>query len=285
MLLFLSWVLFLSVGGPQAVGKNTGTKVVVRYTSGDHTSESTTYTMGGRRRTESRNSAQRRNADGLLEYVDPPDNVRILRCDLGQSFTLNTSAKEYAAAVYPPKPLTPEEMAALGWKEPEAAEAGPPAMRIEITTVVTGEREKIFGRVARHVITKQRQIHLEGSHQQEPEVVLTDGWYIDFDRSVSCEPGVPEDVQIQNFMIINGRYVSMPKTEYVEIGAREKGLAVKEAHYPKNKVIPAAGTEISPGLTYEFEVTQFVEGPLDPALFEVPPGFKRVEVIQWRSAE
>ncbi len=103
MLVFLSWVLLLSLGGPQAVGKNIGTKVVVRHTSGDHTSEFTTYTMGDRRRMESRNSAQRRNAAGVLEYVDPPDNVRIMRCDLHQTFTLNTVAKEYASAVYPPR--------------------------------------------------------------------------------------------------------------------------------------------------------------------------------------
>jgi hypothetical protein len=41
MLLFLSWFLFLGAPWPQGTGRNTGTKVVVRITSGDHISEFT----------------------------------------------------------------------------------------------------------------------------------------------------------------------------------------------------------------------------------------------------
>jgi hypothetical protein len=29
--------------------------------------------------------------------------------------------------------------------------------------------------------------------------------------------------------------------------------------------------------TAESEVIQFEEGPIDPALFEIPPGFKQIE--------
>jgi hypothetical protein len=233
--------------------------------------------MGDRRRTEYRKSAQRRNSAGVLEYVDPPDNVAILRCDLLQNFTLNTSAKEYASAVYPPKPLTPEELAKRGWKEPEDADAGPPAIRIETTNLDTGEREEDFGRVARHVITKQRQIFLDAVRQGENEEVVADGWYIDFDRSISCEPKLREGANVSSCMGVNNSIVRIPKTESVQIGPRERGLAIKETKYPK--------TENSSATAYEFEVTQFVEGPLDPVLFEVPPDFKRVEFIQWNHAK
>ncbi len=277
MLVFLSWVLLLSLGGPQAVGKNIGTKVVVRHTSGDHTSEFTTYTMGDRRRMESRNSAQRRNAAGVLEYVDPPDNVRIMRCDLHQTFTLNTVAKEYASAVYPPKPLTPEEIAERGLKLPEDSDATPPAIRIEETTLDTGEREEAFGHVARHVITKQRQIFLDGARHEENEAVVTDGWYIDFDRSISCEPKLRAGASVYSFIGINNSIIRIPKTEYVQIGPRERGLAIKETEYPK--------TQNSWESAYQIEVTQFVEGSLEPALFEVPPEFKRVQFIQWDNAK
>jgi len=49
MVLFFYWVLLLQFGGAQAGPKNTGTKFVVRYTSGGDTSEFTTYTTGDRR--------------------------------------------------------------------------------------------------------------------------------------------------------------------------------------------------------------------------------------------
>jgi hypothetical protein len=275
MRVFLSWVLLLSIVWPQTYNKNIGTKVVVRYTSGDHTSEFTTYTMGDRRRTEFRNSAQRRNAAGVLEYVDPPDNVTIQRCDLRQRFTLNTSAKEYTSAVYPPKPLTPEEIAERGFQEPEDAYVKP-AIRIEERSLDTGEREEAFGRVARHVITKEKKIFLDGA-QEEDEQVVADGWYIDFNRSISCEPKPREGAQVSSFIGVNKSIVRVPKTEYVQLEPRERGFAIKETKSPK--------TQDSSTTTYEIEVTQFVEGPLDPALFEVPPEFNRVQFIQWDHAK
>jgi hypothetical protein len=275
MRVFLYWVLLFSVAWPQSGNKNIGTKVVVRHTSRDHTSEVTTYILGDRRRTEYRSTAQHRNTAGVLEYVDPPDDVHIVRCDLLQSFTLNTSAKEYTSAPYPPKPLTPEEIEQRGLPEPEDADAKP-AIQIEERTLDTGEREDAFGHVARHVITKQKKIFLN-SAQEENEQVVADGWYIDFNRSISCKPKPRRGTTVSSFIGVNNSFMRVPTTEYVQIEPRERGLAIKETKNPE--------TQNSSTTTYEFEVTQFVEGPLDPAMFEVPPEFRRVQVIPLTHAQ
>jgi hypothetical protein len=60
---------FLVGAGPQTE-TDIGSKVVLRYTAGDHTSEFTTYTTADRRRAESRNSVGRGNAAGVIEYMD-----------------------------------------------------------------------------------------------------------------------------------------------------------------------------------------------------------------------
>jgi hypothetical protein len=167
--------------------ENTGTKVVVRTTTAWNTTEVITYTMDDRRRTESRHSVQWKNADGSLRQVEKLGSVMILRCDLGQSFILNLEAREYTSAPYPRKRLTPEELAARGAKMPDGSQAMQPTLRLETTTVDTGERKEFFGRTARHVIITTKQTPLEGSHAEAQETV-SDGWYIDFDRRLSCEP-------------------------------------------------------------------------------------------------
>jgi hypothetical protein len=84
MLFSLCWVLLLSVLGPQAA-ENAGTKVVIRNTFGEHSSEITTYTLGDRKRTEFRHAVQRTKEDGSVEWLDEVVSVFIVRCDLGQS--------------------------------------------------------------------------------------------------------------------------------------------------------------------------------------------------------
>src|SRR5258706_10998597 len=147
MLFSLCWILLLSVMATQTA-ENTGTKVVIRNTFGGQSSDNTTYWTADRRRTEFRHAVQRTKEDGSVEWVDEVASVFIVRCDLGQSFTLKMKAEEYSVAEYPPKRLTPEEMAARGMT-PVAPQPTQPTLRIEIATVDTGEREKMFGHVAR----------------------------------------------------------------------------------------------------------------------------------------
>src|SRR5258708_18403277 len=241
--------------------------------------------MADRRRTEFRHAVQRTKADGSVEWVDEVISVLIVRCDLGQSFTLNMKAEKYSVAEYPPKRLTPEEMAAHGMKTPVTSQPTQPTLRIEIATVDTGEREEIFGHVARHVRTTTKQIPLEGSHTQAQESVR-DGWYIDVDRRISCDPRPPAGSGSHGFVTVGaaaavgGKAMMMERPEFVDIGARETGFPVKEVRTTTSETVPAAGGRRYSDSINESEVTQFGAMPLDPALFEVPPGFKHVERSQ-----
>ena len=276
MIFSLCWVLLVCVLGPQTA-ENAGTKVVIRNTFGGQSSDNTTYWTADRRRTEFRHAVQRTKEDGSVEWVDEVASVFIVRFDLGQSFTLKMKAEEYSVAEYPPKRLTPEQMAARGMNTPVAPQ---PTLRIEMTTVDTGEREEIFGHVARHVITTTRQIPLEGSHTQAQETVR-DGWYIDVDRRISCDPKPPAGSGSGFIAIsaaaVGGKEMMMERPEFVDIGARETGFPVKEVRTTTGETVPATGVSRYSDSINESEVTQFEAMPLDPALFEVPPGFKHVE--------
>jgi hypothetical protein len=227
-----------------------------------------------RRRIEMRSSVQRKNPDSSTETVDRT-NVVIMRCDLGQSFTLNLETKEYTASVFPPVPLTAEQRESRGLNKPPSQ--GTPTLRIETTTVVTGERKEFFGRLARHVIITTKQTPLEGSHAEAGETV-SDGWYIDFERRLACEPKRDGAMQY-GWLVVSGggREVQPEKPEFLNTGPRESGFPVE-----MKRTSPARKTW-SDGRTEPFQsrvesaVTQFEEGPLDPALFEVPAGFKKVE--------
>jgi hypothetical protein len=262
-MLFLFWLLLLSVVSPQGSSANEGTKVVLRVTSGEHISEIATYTMGDRKRTESRNSVQWRNAAGVLVTADPRENVAIARCDLGLRYGLNTKAKEYteyALIAYPPNSPRDEEKERA--KEREWSESPLPLARIEKTTVDTGERKEFFGHVARHIITTVKQTNVDGTNKVTDDGTW-DGWYIDFDQTISCSPRIER--QVHGYALGWRGRGPIAKTELIEIGRPEGGFAVKMVVNPGN-------------ITHE--VMELSEGPIDPILFEIPPDFKSVDHIQ-----
>jgi hypothetical protein len=228
MLLFLSWFLLLNPAvRPQGNQQNVGTKLVRHYTSGTFAGgEVTTYTMGDRRRTEYRNTSNNRNPDGSFSIGDPPANVVIQRCDLGRSFGLNTKTQEYSEKEYPPKPLTPEERKARGFDDSDWDTSNLPAYRVETTTVDTGEREEMFGQSARHVITTTKTTRLDDP-KSDPSVFVKDGWYIDYDRRISCEPAQETKIHTFGGVIAGGQLLRTERSESVLVGQREEGLLVK----------------------------------------------------------
>jgi hypothetical protein len=159
-----------------------------------------------------------------------------------------------------------------------------PVVRVEVTTVDTGERKELFGHAARHVVTTIKQTPFSDSPLMKAGVWVTDGWYIDFDQRVSCAPKPHEEIRTHGFVWGKGSE-PVQRTEYVEIGHREKGFPIKEVETSLSAIFPAGTPGNSSGAISESEVTEFVEGPLDPALFEVPPGYKLVKYLGWSFAE
>lgn len=241
-------------------------------------SQRTTYSyiQGDRKRTEYRKS-RRQPSDRSVQPIYGPRLALIIRCDLGQYFELNLDTSEYTASPYPPKQPTKEEIKARGLENPATRMPENPTIRVETKTTNTGERKEMFGRMARHVITTTTQTALEGSHS-DPQQSITDGWYIDFDQHLSCDQNPPKGGQgyISVYMSAGRGKPLMEKPEFVTVGEPETGLALYSLTTSKSaSTLPDAYTSKS-----ETRVTRFEEGPLDPALFEIPPGFKLVDRIE-----
>lgn len=285
MVFSLCWVLLLSILGPQAP-ENFGTKIVTLDT--EAFSEQTLYIMADRRRMEFRRSVHRRNNDESPEMQTELSSVYILRCDLGQSFVLSPKTEEYSSWPYPPKPATPGQAAQLAVENSDTTEPAKPTLRIETTTVDTGERKEMFGYVARHVITTKKQTPLDGSNSQ-PTQSVTDGWYIDIDRSISCDPkpspGSKRFGILSSNAGVGDKQVPIDGPEFVEIGARETGLPVKETQTFPMITKFSDGTRAISSHSAKSEVTVLEKAPLDPVLFEVPSGYKQVEPSQRKSEE
>jgi hypothetical protein len=254
--------------------ESSGITITVQSGMKGNQAQRTTYIQPDRQRMEYRNSFGGRHG---IELTQGPRLARIVRCDLGQSFELNLDAQEYTSAPYPPKALTPEEIKTRGLDtriQPPAT----PTVRVEIKTTDTGERKEIFGRTARHVITTTTQTPLAGSHSSLQESLTDDGWYIDFDQQLSCDPKRTAGGNGPFFGYVSSGTgkVPMGKPELVTIGNREMGFALDLTITSKIPSNLPDGTITS----FETRVIQFEETSLDPALFEIPSDFKHVDRIE-----
>ncbi len=271
------WLLLL--GAPLLqVSDSAGIKTTLRYVFAGHSTEQTIYLQGDRKRIEFRNSVGQKKADGSLQWLYGPPLVAITRCDLGHTFELNLGAAEYTAAPYPPKLLTKEQVEARGLKMTSVSLPEKPTLRIETTTVDTGEQKQIFGHVARHVIVTTKETPLEGSHS-EPQETVTDGWYIDLNQQLSCDPKLPQGKRSHAYLTAFTGQQPIERPEFIDIGEPETGFALQQEVTSKGMYASPDGTPKQTASKSEMRVTQLEEGPFDPALFEVPPRFKHVRQI------
>ena len=257
---------------------SSGLKFAVRHTHDGISSEQTFYVEQDRRRTEYRNSAggEKLRWDGSRDVRYGPHLASIIRCDLGQMFELNLDDDEYVAAPYPPQPLSKAQTEALGLKAPQFVASAKPTLRIETTTLDTGERKDFFGHMARHVITTRRQIPFEGSTSNAQEMV-TDGWYIDLDTSISCDQKRLSGKHAHGFLRAGNAPIE--KMEFVDKGEPESGFAIEWKITTKEPITLSDGTKKDRTFVQEMCVTQLIEGPLDPGLFSIPTSFRQVEHI------
>ncbi len=271
-----TWLLLLGIPLLRA-SENPGIKMTIQHGAAGLSNQQTIYLQGDRKRMEFRN---------YMGGKEGPRLASITRCDLGQAFELNLDTSEYTSRPYPPKPLTKEEIEARGLQNRTTYVSEKPTLRIEVTTTDTGERKEIFGYIARHVITTRKQTPLEGS-RSEPQETVTDAWYIDskgidLRQRLSCDRKWPEGKKGHAYTYLHAAGGNQPidKPEFVTIGEPETGFALHSLMTSKNTYTLPDGTRKQSDSKSETRVTQLDEGPLDPALFEIPPGFKQVDHIE-----
>jgi hypothetical protein len=258
-----------------------GLKIMTRNSVAGRGGATVTYLQNDRKRVEERwQVPQLLRRGGPFVYVPAPPIVTITRCDLDQMFVLNLDAREYMSMPIP-KPPTKEELQAREARQPKPLAPSQPTLLIETTTHDTGERKQMFGYMARHVITTVRQIPFLDTGQI-PQETVTDGWYIDLDTSISCA-----QQSSGRYAVLVGRTrrpgepPQTPVLTFKNVGKPETGfpLITKQVHQlTGSSPNPSAQKQNEP--TNEMQVTELSTEPLDPALFEVPKNFRKVDQIR-----
>ena len=104
-----------------------------------------------------------------------------------------------------------------------------------------------------------------------------DGWYIDLDTSISCEQKSLSGKRAHAFLAVGN--AAIERMEFVYKGEPESGFPIERKITMKETVTLFDGTKGERTFVNQMRVTQLVEGPLDPALFVIPTGFRQTEHI------
>ena len=234
-------------------------KIKTKRTMMNFTTENTVYVKGARQRTEEA---------GMMGM---PGSTTIVQCDLKRVITINTCSKTYM--------ITPMDMggpamgagAAMATAEP--ADRGAPQKGGVLTIVNqyidTKERQKMFGLEARHIRTNLSMEPSPDACTKTSMKMEKDGWYVSLSPQFTCDAGM-------------GRYAA-------GMGGRGPRPACRDAIRMKggmsNPGFPLKETVTMMAEGHPFtmteEVTELSTANLNPALFDVPTGYR--EVSDYRS--
>lgn len=164
-------------------------------------------------------------------------------------------------------------------QEREPARSGG-TLDISIENIDTGERKQMFGHMARHIITKEKRTAGPGACSRDSESE-TDGWYIEpsivpeWRRSKS--PGI-----VVASVMSAGNENCRNKTDAIQVHRKgvEIGFPVQVRTTLHSEIVREDGFQRAITSTWGSEILELKEGPLDPALFQVPADFRRVNQLR-----
>jgi hypothetical protein len=193
-----------------------------------------------------------------------PRLVVIDRCDEGLELLINPVTRQYIrrkTSAAPPKRFG--ALQARLHRKSQFAAQGDPLTYASLTseTEDMGEAREMFGRRARHFITHTNRTPTGGFAQRDD---VADGWFV-------------EGVTLPRGCSSEGNRATLPGGAQADVGSeRRLGLPVLVRYTTKfgNSKLDQ-GTRI-----LEREVVELSEKPVDPQLFEVPKGYKRVKHFQ-----
>jgi hypothetical protein len=245
-----------------------GIKIVTRQVTGSISDTKTEYLTASSFRSEWQTH--------LGDRTGPPMASIVQRGSTNRVFLLDLQAHEYIAME------TDSQGVALGAKrQPMAYSAG--TLQIWIESTDTGERQTMFGHIARHIITRERRIATPGSCSRSSESE-TDGWYID--EGVMPEwrrnkkPG--NGVVVATVMAVNAGSSCIGKQDHIDVhrAGVDPGFPLKITTTMKSEVPELNGGTRLVASTWGSEVMELREGALEANLFEVPSDFRRVEALK-----
>ncbi|HKW75672.1 MAG TPA: hypothetical protein VJN64_09125 [Terriglobales bacterium] len=243
----------------------TGLKIVTRQVTGGFADVRTEYLTPDKLR----NEWQPRTGD----TQGPPMASIIQRGEPNRVYVLDLQAHEYM-------------MLQNGWRDSASGSQRVQPVRsggtldISIENIDTGERKQMFGHTARHIITKEKRVAGPGACSRDSESE-TDGWYIDpsimpeWHRSKS--PGI-----VVASVMSAGNDNCRNKTDAIQVHRTgvDTGFPVQVHTTLHSEIVRGDGLQQPITSTWGVEVLELKEGPLDPALFEVPADFRRVNQLR-----
>jgi hypothetical protein len=245
-----------------------GIKIVTRQVTGAISDTKTEYLTANSFRSEWQTHFGDRTGPLMATIVQRGGTNRVYLLDL--------QAREYIAVE------TDSQGVALGAKrQPIAYSAG--MLQIWIESTDTRERQKMFGHMARHIITRERRIATPGACNRSSESE-TDGWYID--ETVMPEwrrtkkPG--SGVVVATVTAVNAGNNCAGKQDRLDVhrAGVDPGFPLKMSTTMKSEVPDLNGGTHLVSSTWGSEVMDFSEGALQASLFEVPSDFRRVEALK-----
>jgi hypothetical protein len=245
-----------------------GVKIVTRQVTGGYSDTKTEYLTVNKLRSEWQTRIGDRSGPAMASIMQRGSTNRV--------FVLDLQAREYVSYE------TDSQGAVQGVKrQPIIYSTG--TLQIWIESTDTGERQEMFGHMARHIITREKRIATPGACSRNSESE-TDGWYID--ESVMPEwrrtkkPGT--GIVVATMVALNSSNGCADKVDHIDVhrAGVDPGFPLKITTTTKSAVPePDGGTRMLAS-TWGSEVMEFREGALDPNLFEVPGDFRRVDALK-----
>lgn len=219
--------------------------------------EETIYVQGARQRREFRIPD--------VGETHQPHTAEIWDCQtlLGYHMDLNTRRFAEARAItYPTK----ERVHALTQQEEKRTKQS-----YSVQAIDTGEREPIFGLMARHIVTS-----IHGVTAQDWSEAMVDGWYVDMP-----EPGcAPEYLRQGEATEVHVTFLSTKHSKTVYTGFVPPGFAVEQTITTRSR-FEQKDLQREIVVVEHRKVVEFSRETLDPALFSAPAGFEKVDRLPW----
>jgi len=253
----LAFLLLASIA--IALPASADTKIKTKTTAMGHSTESTVYIKGARKRDEM--------------SFGPASHITILQCDQKRIITLCEGKQTYtvyrldeeetpaAPAKTAAKPAVKQNPATTDAEETKTGGV----QTINVNTTDTGERQMMFGFPARHVKTSMKMESSPDACSQNKTDMETDGWYADLSPQLVC--------------------LSHPKA-YGAVGGGEEKVGCRDRmsfHRTGNggkTGYPLKATTTIHSEHGDFststEVVELSKAELDPALLDVPAGYTEV---------
>ena len=262
LLISLSWFLLPD-------NSVNGVKIVTRQVTGAVSDTRIEYLTANRLRNEWQTHNGDRSGPLMASIIQRGNTNRV--------FVLDLQAHEYIAYE------TDWQGGALGVK-PRPVEYSNGMLQIWIDSVDTGERQAMFGHMARHIITLEKRLATPGACARNSES-RTDGWYIDDSVMPDWRRAKKNSVAVA-VLVSTFTGNCADKTDRLDVHRTgvEPGFPLKTNTTTKSEIMGPDGSTRIVASNWGSEVTEFFEGPLDPALFDIPGDFHRVDSLKnWYS--